>query len=266
MAEYHASAGTKIKIRHQTWNALMDLVSERKGTTQSGGGLADSATTGLVEIYNDTGTAFDANQVVGLDAPLFAESDNSSAFRLRPAFRAVDADGDHHKGMWAVCAEPIRDKAIGRAWVTGVAAVSVDITDDTHRFCELTGSSSATTLESATGGRAMIITKGSGTAPYTTWCLVLLSGGTKQAMRCNCLVKMTGGLAGEASFTVDNVVATDGGISPLTDPTDTAEELTVDNSMFVWSADDNAPCKIEWNAAALSGAGQWEAYQVKCPA
>ncbi len=77
--------------------------------------------------------------------------------------------------------------------------------------------------------------------------------------RCNALLK--GALAsGDATATVDNVVATRGA-SPLDDPTDAAEELTVDN-FFAWDGDDNAPCKIEYN----EDDDTWELYQVKCPA
>ena len=77
--------------------------------------------------------------------------------------------------------------------------------------------------------------------------------------RCNALLK--GALAsGNGTTTVDNVVATRG-VSPLDDPTDMAEELTVDN-FFAWDGDDNARCKIEYN----EDDDTWELYQVKCPA
>lgn len=77
--------------------------------------------------------------------------------------------------------------------------------------------------------------------------------------RCKAILK--GAISGSGDKTVDNVVATRGP-SPLTDPTDSAEELTVNNDEFEFAGDDNGSCKIEYNHADNA----WEFYQVECPA
>ncbi len=77
--------------------------------------------------------------------------------------------------------------------------------------------------------------------------------------RCNAVLK--GGISGSGNKTVDAVVATRGA-SPLTDPTDATEELTVSNNLFEFDGDDDGTCKIEYNLDS----GEWEFYQVKCPA
>jgi len=76
--------------------------------------------------------------------------------------------------------------------------------------------------------------------------------------RCTCFLK--GALSGGATATVDNVLVIHG-TSPLADPTDTTEELTVYNT-HAWDGDDNALCRIEWNRTTE----HWEFYQVTCPA
>ena len=81
----------------------------------------------------------------------------------------------------------------------------------------------------------------------------------RQFDRCNAL--LTASISGSGDVTVDNVVATMG-VSPLSDPDDTAETLVVKNSMFQFTGDSGGNCKIEYNHTT----GEWELYQVKCPA
>ena len=77
----------------------------------------------------------------------------------------------------------------------------------------------------------------------------------QQYKRCTCKAKGAFTSA-SGTFTVDNVAVIDG-ISPLSDPTDTAEELTVTNSIVAAGAD-NVDCRIEYNQTTAV----WEIYAI----
>ncbi len=78
--------------------------------------------------------------------------------------------------------------------------------------------------------------------------------------RCTCQMKGTSGSGSKTTCTADNV-KTIKGASPLEDPTDMTEELTVYNK-HGWDFDDDAAADIEYNYTAA----RWEIYQVDCPA
>jgi len=79
--------------------------------------------------------------------------------------------------------------------------------------------------------------------------------------RCTAKIDDAGGMeTTDSTIAVDNV-AVIRGVSPLDDPTDTSEELTVYN-VHAWEADDDADCRIEWNQTTE----HWEIYNVTCPA
>jgi len=73
------------------------------------------------------------------------------------------------------------------------------------------------------------------------------------ALHLRALVNEAGGVAGGA-FNVDTITALDGYFGPTT--------LTGVANPFTMDGDDNAVVDLEWNDAA----GQWQAYQMLCPA
>lgn len=76
--------------------------------------------------------------------------------------------------------------------------------------------------------------------------------------RCTALAK--GAITGVGTKTVDNVSVIRG-TSPLSDPTSTTEELSVENP-HTYDVDDNGLVRIEWNETNEV----WEIYQATCPA
>lgn len=92
---------------------------------------------------------------------------------------------------------------------------------------------------------------------------LLLDAGEGPFDRCIC--ELAGAmLTIDATRTVDHVLPISGS-SPLDDPTSTSETITAYN-IHDWEANDAAIARIEWNRSANSYAGQWEFYQVDCPA
>ena len=83
-----------------------------------------------------------------------------------------------------------------------------------------------------------------------------------------CTATLKGALAAtDATATVDNVVPMGGGRSPLADPEDMAEELTVTNPLNPsdtggFAGADNTVCKILWDFVADSG----DMFDAPCPA
>jgi len=89
---------------------------------------------------------------------------------------------------------------------------------------------------------------------YGVWCLVKAFAYD----RCTAVMKGTGGSGSKTTCTVDNVAPINGP-SPLDDPTDATEELTVYNK-HGWDYDDNGAADIEYNHSYP----RWEKYQVDC--
>lgn len=75
-----------------------------------------------------------------------------------------------------------------------------------------------------------------------------------------CTADLKGAISGTGEKTVDNVVVIRG-VSPLSDPSSTTEELSVWNDDIEFSGDDDGECRIEYNHTE----NRWEFYTVKCP-
>lgn len=85
-----------------------------------------------VLVKNTTGEAVDRCGILTLDGVLIEPEDNEAEFVNKPVFLGVKpADGDT---LWCVLKQPLRDGAIGRAVVSGVTAVRLEINgeEDTH--------------------------------------------------------------------------------------------------------------------------------------
>ena len=125
----------------------------------------------VVYVKNNTESDVGWYGILGIDGPLFSDTDNLNEFQARVMFTASTPAEDTHEGMFVVCIEPIPAGQIGRAVVSGAVQVQVDVKDADHTFAEITDAD-LTKLTSATSGSARILWKAPGTG--TKWAIVRL--------------------------------------------------------------------------------------------
>ena len=125
----------------------------------------------VVYVKNNTESDVGWYGILGIDGPLFSDTDNLNEFQARVMFTASTPAEDTHEGMFVVCIEPIPAGQIGRAVVSGAVQVQVDVKDADHTFADITDAD-LTKLTSATSGSARILWKAAGTG--TKWAIVRL--------------------------------------------------------------------------------------------
>src|SRR5690606_16315594 len=117
------------------WNRIVDAT--RAFYEQQAPGRGGPATAGIVRqsgvvlVKNASGQAQDRFAVLGIDAPIIppdAEG-NEDEFKRQVALSCVTPTADH-AGRFVVLLEPLADGAIGRACVSGVTVVRLQVENE----------------------------------------------------------------------------------------------------------------------------------------
>jgi hypothetical protein len=170
-------AGQPLQLSAADWNAMLEAARayQLRGPRATSDKAPQPPPTATVYIQNKSGADRDRFDVLGVDAPLIDPADNLDEFQHRVALAGVAPTAADHLGRFAILAEPLRDNAIGRAWVSGVFPARVNVTDEGHRFADV-ADGDATQLASADAGVAQILWAQAGTG--TLWAIVRIGGGS----------------------------------------------------------------------------------------
>lgn len=167
-----AQPGQPIRIRAEDWNRhdrVADLVEEQMRAGGFAGKGRAPAPAGLVLVKNTSGSAVGRFEILGIDGVVVEQTDNADEFYKRVALTAGSPSTSSHPGKFVITWEPIANNGIGRAYVTGVCQVQINVTDASHGYADVTNGDS-TKLTSAVAGGAQILWKESGTG--TKWAVV----------------------------------------------------------------------------------------------
>jgi hypothetical protein len=112
----------------------------------------------VVWVKNDSGTDVDRFGVLGIDEPIILPDENENEFAMRVALKCVtpSAGGsseDDNRGRFVICAEPIANGKIGRAFIAGVCACKLQ---------DNSGSAVVLWKDESSGGEWAIIRLGGG--------------------------------------------------------------------------------------------------------
>ena len=129
--------------------------------------------TGIFPIENASGVDRDRFEVLAIDGTVFSPDENLTEFQNRIAFRGVTPTDT--TSPVAILLEPVADGRIGRAVVSGVAVVQVDLIDTEHTHAVAIEDDS-TKLESAEGGSIEILVIDR-SATGTKWAIVRIGAG-----------------------------------------------------------------------------------------
>jgi hypothetical protein len=164
-----ATSGAELSIPAAAWNACLDAAeAHRNGATPPlAGGPMEFRQADIVLVKNASGSNVSRFGILGISGVVITPDASLSAFQNKNAFTGVTPTTADHKGKFVICLDAIKNGQIGRAWVSGVSAVQIDITDASHEFCDVKDGD-RTKLASSGSGSARILYKPSGTG--AKWC------------------------------------------------------------------------------------------------
>lgn len=112
-------------------------------------------------MVNTSGAAVDRYGVLGIGSIAISPADNEPEFAVHVVLNGVTPTIADHSGKFVILLEPIANGQIGRAWISGLCRVKLEITSATDTFADVKASSAE--LKTGGTGSAQILWKESGT-------------------------------------------------------------------------------------------------------
>ncbi len=177
------------------WNAAMAAAEDLAGRKASLGVdfMQTFRQAGIVLVNNDSGYDRGRFDVLGIDGVAIEASANLEEFQNRIVLSGATPTASDHTGRFVVLLEPIAAGAIGKAVVSGVCPVQVDVQKEEDQWADVKDDD-ATALKSGSFGGAAILWKESGTG--AKWAVVRVSN-----LRRDVKVKLTGNAEGGGKYT-----------------------------------------------------------------
>gem|GEM_PF-2241186 len=166
--------GEKLRIPARTYNAMIDAAQDyaNRKSDRIQSGHSGAVPSNIVLVKNTSGVAVGRLCVLGISNSLISVSSNQ--FKEQMAFvGVVPLTASHGSGRFVITVEPIAHNSLGRAIVTGVCQVQINVTDGNHSFADITNND-VTKLTSAETGPATILWKEAGTG--TKWAVIRFGG------------------------------------------------------------------------------------------
>lgn len=166
-------AGQKLRgnVSARGWNKLMELAQEGPDLTGRGEPPPSRQST-VVFVKNDSGSAKDQFDVLGLDGPIITPTANETEFKRQVTFSGITPTTASHSSKFCILLEPLADGAIGKAVVAGV--VQVRLTGADVGFAAVTNND-ATKLTASATGVAQVLYAEAGSSER--WAIVRLRSG-----------------------------------------------------------------------------------------
>lgn len=175
----HVTAGEKFRFGARTYNEMTSLIEKDRASGLSMQAKNTRSNTDFVLVKNISGSDVARFGVLGIAGILFDPATALPAFTTRTVFTGEMPAETHQTGRFLICAEPIRNGAIGRAWADGIVTVRIDVQDASHNYATVKPDDS-TQLVSADQGLCYILYKEAGTG--TKWAVVRY-GSTGNSLR-----------------------------------------------------------------------------------
>ena len=132
------SKGSPLDIPAEAYNAFVDAASAHRGQMFSNATATRATVTpGLVLVKNSSGYDCERFSILGIDDTIcIAPADNLTAFQAGPVLVGKSPYYGTHAGKFVVLAEPIGNSTIGHAYIDGVCAVKINVTDESCDFAD----------------------------------------------------------------------------------------------------------------------------------
>jgi hypothetical protein len=161
--------GERLVIPAAAWNKMLDSIAP---TVRTGGELGSlESAPNTVWIKNGTGhdvPRFGVLGIAGVAVDPASGPTQEADFCRRPVLRGVTPTTAQHADRFAVCTEPIKNNAIGRAAVGGMFACKVFLTSESHRFAGVRNEDRTQLQSSSCGLVQLLWVQSSGSANAVT--------------------------------------------------------------------------------------------------
>jgi hypothetical protein len=163
--------GDRLRIPAETFNTFIDAAKDFRSRTQNRSRTTqpEFPPAGFILVKNGTTSDLDRFHVLGIDRPIFTPAESLFGFQDQLAVVGVTPDDEDHLGRFLVLQEPLRVGMIGRACVSGVTPVRLNVLDEEHDWADIEAGETDS-LKTDTAGSAFILWKeppgGSGYGGY----------------------------------------------------------------------------------------------------
>ncbi|WP_417850651.1 hypothetical protein [Thalassoglobus sp.] len=152
--------GDALRIPAETFNTFIDAAKDYRSRTQNRGQQSQNELqqSGIILVKNGTPDDLDRFHVLGIDRPIFTPSDNLHSFLNQVAVVGATPTADNHLGRFLVLQEPLRSGMIGRACISGITPVRLNVQDEEHDWADVE-EGETDSLKTDTAGSAFILWK-----------------------------------------------------------------------------------------------------------
>jgi len=173
--------GSPVRMNAQWWNRVTDATkkTEASGSTLSAGQPGIRQPQGSIYVQNNSGEDRKRFEILGIDDIQYGPDDNKSEFQNNPSLIGVTPKENEHAGNFVICAEPIADQAVGRAWIFGVCPVQIDIQNVSDGFADVDDNEPGQLKSGQSGAAQILWTENDENGTTDTgimWALVRLTG------------------------------------------------------------------------------------------
>ena len=166
--------GEKLRIPARTYNAMIDAAQDyaNRKNARTDSDASGTLPVNMVYIKNSSGVNVDRLNVLGISNSMIdVTSNNFKQSTILEGVKPVIAS--HGSGRFVVTAEPIKDGAVGRAFITGYFPILIDVTNESHGYADV-NDNIVTSLKSVETGSAVILWKEAGLG--IKWSVVRFGG------------------------------------------------------------------------------------------
>lgn len=131
--------GDRLRIPAETFNTFIDAAKDFRNRTQNVARQRqlDLPQTGVVLVKNGTADDLERFHVLGIDRPIFTPGESLFSFQDQIAVVGIAPTEDDQLGRFLVLQEPLRAGMIGRACVSGVTPVRLNVLDEEHDWADI---------------------------------------------------------------------------------------------------------------------------------
>ena len=182
------TSGEKFRFSARTYNDMNQLIESNRM-----GGLSMQAQTlrtnqDFVFVKNTSGINVNRYGILGISGIVFDPQTALPAFTSKVVFEGT-VPQETQDGRFLICAEPIRNGAMGRCWADGIVITKVSVSDASHNYATILNNN-VSRLKSAENGLCYILWKESGTG--TKWAVLRFGGSGGSSVRWAFLKTTTG--------------------------------------------------------------------------
>ena len=131
--------GEPLAIPAETFNTFVDAARDFQSRTQNRQATTSTEfrQAGIVLVKNGCGHDLQRFEVLAIDRPLFLPDQNLWSFLDRVSVVGVTPNEDKHLGKFVVLLEPLREGMIGRAVISGVCPVRLNVQEEEHEWADI---------------------------------------------------------------------------------------------------------------------------------